>query len=594
MNSPSPKAGNDLAIRETILGIVKAKDRTGRSNTVHSSDFRNAIMDLGFSMGSPIIENILIYCKLDGSGNLDYSELERELTRERRIYNSTYKQEQPNVSSSQGVVSKPWRGDKVHTARVESEKQLLAITEYSSEINQIYNLLSHHEMNPSEAMQSLEELQIYPTKEFLRIVQDMMINPIPYADFIRSLTRYSSQKGGSSVYPSLLTSPGREGEREGEGIRNDELPAGGFRVRTELSGETIGSQRKRSTGVNTAFHESAGFFEEQKPRSYRKMVSSSDNPSVNDKVIFKNKEIKNILFFDGDNNGTVPLLSHNQEDMVTGSTGKKNLRNEHGNGTTATYNIEQRLQREQVSAALRKLDNGVITMDDFQDMLFSLGIDIPEDFMSEIRRGVVSGRLDVRKYMKMLDANIFKSSVIDMVVNDNIASLAAKKFRENILKKGFEAFNNLSLIFKEIDENNDGKLTFSEFKNGCKQMSILFNLNDVELRSLFHSFDKNGDGELQYEEFLIGIRGELSSIRKQIVRKAFKKLDRHCTGNVSLDVVGENFNALNHPQVMTGEKSAKQVITDFLRWFSSDEVRLGSSVFVLFFSPLLSPFLLEF
>jgi Ca2+-binding EF-hand superfamily protein len=584
MNSPSPKAGNDLAIRETILGIIKAKDRTGNKKTIHSSDFRNAIMDLGFSMGSPIIENILIFCKLDGSGNLDYSELERELTRERRIYNSTYKQEQPAVSSSQGVVSKPWRGDKIHTARVESEKQLLAITEYSSEINQIYNLLSHHEMNPSQAIQELEELEIYPTKEFLRIIQDMMINPIPYADFIRSLTRYSSQKGGSATVVG------------GEG-RNEEVPAGGFRIRTELSGETIGTQRKRSTGVNTAFHESAGFFEEQKPRSYRKMVSSSDNPSVNDKVIFKNKEIKNLLFFDGDNNGTVPLLSHNQEDMVTGNTGKRNLRNENGNGTTATYNIEQRLQREQVSAALRKLDTGMITMDDFQDMLFSLGIDIPEDFMSEIRRGVVSGRLDVRKFMKMLDANIFKSSVIDTVVNDNVASLAAKKFRENILTKGFEAFNNLSLIFKEIDENNDGKLTFSEFKNGCKQLSILFNLNDVELRSLFHSFDKNGDGELQYEEFIFGIRGELSSIRKQIVRKAFKKLDRHCTESVSLDVLGENFNASNHPQVMTREKSAKQVTTDFLRWFSSDEVRCCLLSFIsisrLFFLSYLF-FLLEF
>jgi hypothetical protein len=98
---------DDLPIRETILGIIKSKDKLGKS-VIHSSDFRNAVMDLGFSMGMPVIENMLIYCKIDATGNLDYSDLERELVRERRIYNASAKNDQLPVSTSQGVAPKPW------------------------------------------------------------------------------------------------------------------------------------------------------------------------------------------------------------------------------------------------------------------------------------------------------------------------------------------------------------------------------------------------------------------------------------------------------------------------------------------------------
>ena len=39
-------ANTDLAIRETILGVLKAKDIEGRG-ILHTSDFKSAITDLG-------------------------------------------------------------------------------------------------------------------------------------------------------------------------------------------------------------------------------------------------------------------------------------------------------------------------------------------------------------------------------------------------------------------------------------------------------------------------------------------------------------------------------------------------------------------
>ena len=50
-------------------------------------------------------------------------------------------------------------------------------------------------------------------------------------------------------------------------------------------------------------------------------------------------------------------------------------------------------------------------------------------------------------------------------------------------------------------------------------------VGDSDLRVLFNSFDRNGDGELQYDEFMDGLRGQLNASRRDIVQKAFLKLD---------------------------------------------------------------------
>ena len=417
-----------------------------------------------------------------------------------------------------------------------TERQSQLLAEFGPQVKEIYEELSNHRISSQQASNFLKNLGIFLTKECLKNLQEMEYNPVSYSAFIRSLTKFVPVR---------------------DDLEDKEVAAGAYLVRPSLTGETIGSQRKRATGLQTAFHESAQ--QDHSQRTYRKMVTDQ---KINDQVIFKNKEIKNILFFD-DSNATISLLSHNQEDMVRGPSGEKKV--------DVNYNIDQRLQREQLCAALKKLDTGVISMDDFQDLVFSIGIDIPENFLSDIRRDVVAGQLDVRKYLKKLDSNIFKFASIDNYLHDNTTKLSIQKFRRNLLALGFESFQNLALIFKTIDSNQDGKLTFAEFKDGTKQL-LKQSLSENELRSIFHSFDKNGDGFLQYEEFVDCIRGELNPSRKQIVRKAFKKLDRHCTGDVPLDYAGEAFNATGHPQVVNGEKSPSQVTTEFLKWFCTQGV----------------------
>lgn len=540
---------SDLAIRETILGVLKGKDTSGR-NVIHSSDFRTAISELGFPMGSAIVENILVHCKLDNHGNIDFSNLERELIRERRVANANRKTEPKVPPTSTGVVSKPWRADVVHQAKVEAEKQLRTVTEHNPQINQLYHALSHHEISADDVVNALYALDIVPTKAFLKVVQNMAYNDVSYAEFVKSLTKFDPNTSD---------------------LDRQQVSAGGYTPRTtDVADVALSTQRKTlrvNPTIKSAFFQSNNNNTAPPPtmKPVRKMVGSAAAAS-SDQLIFKTQKTKQIIFSDDD---PVALMSHNQQDMVVGTVGET--------VDAVHFNSEMKLQREQVLAALRKLDSGQISMDDFLDLCFSMGIDLPETLIVAIRRAVSSGRMDIRRFVKELDASIFKSAAIDDRVRpDDVESLQSK-FRQGVRRFGVDSISNLALIFRKMDSDGDGTLTFTEFRQGCTKLQLIARgngsgndaqLTEDELRRLFHAFDNNGDGVLAYSELLAAIVGVVSPERKAMIKKAFLKLDRHGEGKVLIDTIADVFQAERHPLVTAGEKTAREVRSELIHWLS--------------------------
>ena len=130
----------ELSLKESILGVLKSRDYEGKG-VIHSSDFRMALSDLGFEMGSKVVEDILVLCRVDAKGNLDFSTLESELIRERRVLNSTARIVKPPPTSA-GAQPEPWRADKIHNQKLNAEKQARQVQQHRTEIFEAYQKYS--------------------------------------------------------------------------------------------------------------------------------------------------------------------------------------------------------------------------------------------------------------------------------------------------------------------------------------------------------------------------------------------------------------------------------------------------------------------
>jgi Ca2+-binding EF-hand superfamily protein len=65
----------------------------------------------------------------------------------------------------------------------------------------------------------------------------------------------------------------------------------------------------------------------------------------------------------------------------------------------------------------------------------------------------------------------------------------------------------------------------------------------------------NGDGEISYNELMAAVTGELNPIRREIVIKAFNKLDRDGSGVIDMRDIEGVYNSKQHPDVKAGRKT---------------------------------------
>ena len=92
-------------------------------------------------------------------------------------------------------------------------------------------------------------------------------------------------------------------------------------------------------------------------------------------------------------------------------------------------------------------------------------------------------------------------------------------------------------------------------------------ISQDECRKLFTLFDENDDGELNVDEFLINIRGQLNPYRRDLILRAYEKLDVDKNGVLEVSDVKHCYNAQAHPDVKQGKKTEDEVLQDFLETF---------------------------
>ena len=61
----------------------------------------------------------------------------------------------------------------------------------------------------------------------------------------------------------------------------------------------------------------------------------------------------------------------------------------------------------------------------------------------------------------------------------------------------------------------------------------------------------------------------MNPMRKKIVQKAYKKLDRDGNGWVDINDIRGVYNATKHPDVLSGKKTEDQILQEFLETFET-------------------------
>lgn len=139
------------------------------------------------------------------------------------------------------------------------------------------------------------------------------------------------------------------------------------------------------------------------------------------------------------------------------------------------------------------------------------------------------------------------------------------KFRSVILKRGGNGILGLARQFKIFDDNNSKTLDLAELTKAIKDFQV--DLSPSEIKILFNILDTDGCGEVQYDEFLREIRGNMNAKRRNLVDKAFSKLDKDNSGHIDLDEISSVYNCKKHPEVLQGKKTEKEVFLEFMKTF---------------------------
>jgi Ca2+-binding EF-hand superfamily protein len=126
-------------------------------------------------------------------------------------------------------------------------------------------------------------------------------------------------------------------------------------------------------------------------------------------------------------------------------------------------------------------------------------------------------------------------------------------FRDKLKARGARGMIGLQRIFKIMDDDGSLSLSMPEFIKAIKDFRMGISENSVP--ALFDAFDTNHDGTINYDEFLRSVRGPLNDFRRQMVERAFRKIDKDGSGVLDITDIKDTYNAAKHPDVISGKKT---------------------------------------
>ena len=104
--------------------------------------------------------------------------------------------------------------------------------------------------------------------------------------------------------------------------------------------------------------------------------------------------------------------------------------------------------------------------------------------------------------------------------------------------------------FQAMDANNDGFITLDDMQSTTDvcQKNIRSSFRDSticndhpDLEKIFKSLDKNGDGKISYNEFVVGATDMSQLLNEENLRVAFDLLDLNGDGKITSEELRSRF-----------------------------------------------------
>jgi Ca2+-binding EF-hand superfamily protein len=543
---------SELSIRECIYGCMLRYDRY-KKGVIHSSDFSKVIGDLGMPLGHKVVEDMLNHCQIDSETRyIDFTGLDKELKHQRGLFNNRSKitNKKPVSSSSVADISTSksthWQAQMDHKKRIQTAKYEKTVRAHRDEIREIFEKYAHDQITSQQVLDNLLVYDIVPNHLFkVTIDNSRRSDDLSFREFYSALFKhdtdedtnhYTVRAAGSNQSKTIHHLSQSNSDVQFKPLRRTHTEA-------RAAQERISSRETKDTF------------------KFAKAQLQEDSNPTGDAALFKRSNAiqDSLRLMDPGEMVQDQMMSHNQRMMMQGKG---------GNEPSFKYNVEIKLLREQFLVSLRRLDSGEISYSDFVAKVYELGIEIDPSTLGKIEHGLKQGTLNTRELVKNVDSSFFHKKAMSEVVSEStFADLKRRAFDAVVGRFGTAGLTQLLGIFKKVDDDNSGDLSFTEFVYACELYGLIDVLSEAELKSLFHTLDIDNSGGLDIAEFASMLREDIEGARKQLVRNAYNCLDVTGENSVSLEEIYDRFNASAHPDVLSNIRSERQVKSDMTTFF---------------------------
>ncbi len=552
--------------RATLLGQLQKYDES-KTGVVPAPNFVASIKSLGLNFGEAIVDSLMVQCRIDDEGSVDYSELREAVAREFEQGPSDASRGSTTRPTSQSVSSQPIRPSVAHEKIAAAQQQSRLVRSKHSEVLELFQSYDHGELGQDDLRGGLRSLGIRETSDLDMLLAKTSSSELTYNAFIRALTLSDHASGGSLAETQVLAGSQLAGD-----ARSGAQAAGGRKPNHNEGEFGSWAARKRTD-----------------PRKNFAHRERSDEGNAPQRIPGKKQTVSKHLY------DSTQLNSHLEHEigprnMVTASkipvTGAGDQGDADQCESAALVNSKFKLLRHQIYAAVRKMDSGGMTATEFQDKLFTLGVEIPADVLRLLQSHDSSGAAAFRDFMQAFERH-FEARCSELDVASTVASgevLKAMKARL-FARFGHSGIQQLSNRFIAHDRGS-GSLAFAPFTRALASAEL--ELETAQVQTLFNSYDRVGDGSIDHRKLVKDLSGPLKHARIELVRDAFRLLDRAGLGAVDLRSLRSSFNVAKHPDVEAGARTAKDVREEFVATLTTqhDDGMLSADEFETYYRNL--------